>query len=167
MYLTIRALHVLLGALWFGFAVLLAFFLMPAMEEAGPGGAKVAAGLERHRLMVAFASIAGLTVLSGIWLYWRYTAGFNPAISRTHAGMAFGLGGVLGIIAAILGGSVVGRSMKRAGALAASAATAPEADRGPLLAQAAAFRARARTSAKLLAILLAITIILMATAAYA
>jgi hypothetical protein len=167
MYLTIRALHVLLGALWLGFTVLMAYFLMPAMEDAGPAGAKVAAGLERHRLMVAFGAISGLTVLSGIWLYWRYTAGFNPAISRSHAGMAFGLGGVLGIIAAILGGSVVGRSMKRAGALAATAASAPEADRGPLLSQAAALRARARATAKLLSILLSITIILMATAAYA
>jgi hypothetical protein len=145
----------------------MAYFLMPAMEDAGPAGAKVAAGLERHKLMVAFGAISGLTVLSGIWLYWRYTAGFNPAISRSHAGMAFGLGGVLGIIAAILGGSVVGRSMKRAGALAATAASAPEADRGPLLSQAAALRARARATAKLLSILLIITIILMATAAYA
>jgi hypothetical protein len=167
MYLTIRALHVLLGAMWLGFAVLLTFFLMPAMEEAGPGGAKVAAGLERHKLMVAFASIAGLTVLTGLWLYWRFTAGFSPAITDTHAGMSFGLGGLLGIIAAILGGSVVGRSMKRAGEIAASAAAAPEAERGALLAQAAALRARARTGGKLIAVLLVITIILMATAAYA
>ncbi len=166
MYLTIRALHVLLGALWFGFAVLMAYFLMPAMEEAGADGAKVAAGLERHRLLVAFGAIAGLTVLSGFWLYWRYTAGFNPVISRTHAGMAFGLGGVLGIIAAVLGGSVVGRSMKRAAAITATAATAPEAERARLFAQASALRARARAGAKLLAILLAITLILMATAAY-
>jgi hypothetical protein len=166
MYLTIRALHVLLGALWFGFTVLMAYFLMPSMEEAGPAGGKVAAGLERHRLNVAMGVISGLTILSGIWLYWRYTAGFNPAISRSHAGMAFGLGGLLGIIAAIIGGSVVGRSMKRAGALAATAASAPEADRGALLSQAAGLRARARSAAKLLGILLAITVILMATAAY-
>jgi hypothetical protein len=167
MYITIRALHVLLGALWFGFAAFAAFLLMPAMEGAGPGAAKVAEGLDRRGLVAAMGALAGLTILSGLWLYWRYTAGFNPVISRTHAGMAFGLGGVLGIIAAILGGSVVGRSMKRAAAIAASAAAAPEADRARLLGEAAALRARAHTAGKLVAILLAITIILMATAAYA
>ncbi len=47
-YLLVRFLHVLAGAIWVGMATFSAFFLMPAMKEVGPDGAKVMAALERR-----------------------------------------------------------------------------------------------------------------------
>ena len=39
--------------------------------------------------MTAFFAYGGHTVLTGIYL-WRFTGGFDPEVSRSHAGMAFG-----------------------------------------------------------------------------
>ena len=52
-------------------------------------------------------------VLTGFWLYWHLTGGFQPALSRTMAARLFGTGGLAGLIAIIIGGAVVGRSWKK------------------------------------------------------
>jgi len=114
MFLVVRVFHVLFGAAWLGAAVFNAFFLMPAMQEAGPDAGKVMAALMRRKLPTFVASISGLTVLSGLYLYWRFTNGFDPALRGSRSVMVFGTGGVLGMTAAILAVSVVTRSMKRA-----------------------------------------------------
>src|SRR5437763_9946864 len=49
-YLSVRALHVLFGAIWLGMAVFASFFVMPAIQEAGPEGGKVMAILMRRGL---------------------------------------------------------------------------------------------------------------------
>ena len=48
LYLLARVTHVVLGAVWVGAIFLAAFFLMPAVAEAGPDGAKVMAGIVRR-----------------------------------------------------------------------------------------------------------------------
>jgi hypothetical protein len=111
-FLFVRVLHVLLAAVWLGATVFVSLLLMPAVNAAGPAGGQMMIALNK-RIVPFFASLGGLTVLTGIYLYWRFTGGFDPVISRSHAGMAFGIGGVAGLLAAIIGGSVVGRSSKR------------------------------------------------------
>lgn len=111
-FLSIRVLHVLLAAAWLGATVFVSLLLMPAINASGPAGAQIMISLNK-RIVPFFASLSGLTVLTGIYLYWRFTGGFDPVISRSHAGMAFGVGGVAGLLAAVIGGSVVGRGSKR------------------------------------------------------
>src|SRR5262245_51264207 len=123
-FLAARVLHVLLGATWLGMVVATTFFLMPAIQEIGPDSGKVMMGLARRKFDAFIASVAGLTVLSGFYLYWHFTAGFDPGISASAGGRVFGLGGVLGLVAAIVGGSVVSRSARKIFALAKQAATA-------------------------------------------
>ena len=122
-FLTARALHVLLGAIWLGMVVSTSFFLMPAIQEAGPDAGKVMLGMARRGFDAFIASVAGLTVLLGFYLYWQFTAGFDPAISASMGGRVFGLGGILGLVAAIVGGSVVSRSSRKIVALMKQAAT--------------------------------------------
>ena len=100
--------------IWVGMAIFSAFFLMPAMKEVGPDGAKVMAALERRGLVAFIPIVVIISVLSGVWLYWRYTGGFSPEISRSHAGMAFGTGGAIAIVAAIIGIAIVSRSLAKA-----------------------------------------------------
>ena len=165
LYLGIRVLHILMGALWVGLAVFVAFFLMPAVGDSGPEGGKVMAALERRRFVVYAPVVAALTVLSGLWLYWRYTAGFSATIAASHAGMAFGLGGALGIVSAVLGGAVLSRAAATATALFREAAGLPEGPtRAAKLASAQQFRARAQAVARLVAVLLIITVGLMSVA---
>src|SRR5207237_1314664 len=97
----------------YGAAVFATVFLMPALGEAGADTGVVMAGLERRRLMIAMPSFGGLTVLTGVWLYWHFTSGFNPGISTSAGGLGFGVGGAFGLAALIVGGSVVGRSVRR------------------------------------------------------
>src|SRR5262245_44007067 len=120
-FLAARALHVLLGATWLGTAVAMTFFVMPAVQELGPDSGKVMMAVARRGFDAFIASVAGLTVLSGLWLYWHFTAGFDPGISATASGRVFGLGGLLGLIAAIVGGSVVSRGSRKILALAKQA----------------------------------------------
>src|SRR5262245_6034222 len=98
-FLIIRPLHVLLAAIWIGSGAFMAFMLMPTIEAAGPSGGAIMVGMSRKGLVPFFAAISGITVLTGIYLFWRFTGGFDPEISRSHGGMAFGVGGVAGILA--------------------------------------------------------------------
>ena len=125
LFLSMRVLHVLLAAIWLGATFFVSFLLMPAVNTTGAAGGQVMISLNK-RIVPLFASLAGLTVLTGIYLYWRFTGGFDAAISRSNAGMAFGIGGVAGLLAAILGGSVVGRSSKKVVELMQQAATLPD-----------------------------------------
>ena len=49
--LTARLLHVVLGVFWAGALIFTAVFLLPSIRDAGPDGAKVAAGLMRRRFL--------------------------------------------------------------------------------------------------------------------
>jgi hypothetical protein len=166
-YLVIRVLHVLCGATWLGMTVLSAWFLMPAVGEVGPDAAKVMAALERRRMPAVIPIVATTAVLSGIWLYWRFTAGFSPEISGSRGGMAFGLGGAIGIVALILGAAVISRSLVKAREAMMKAVGLPEgAERKALMGQARQLQGRALLFARIVGVLLIITVSLMAIGHY-
>ena len=164
MYLWIRILHVLLGAIWVGFIVFTVVFLTPAMSALGPDAAKLMAALRQRGLVIALPIIAGLTIVSGVYLYWRFTAGFSPEVSRTHAGMAFGIGGVLGIIAYIIGAGIVSVNMAKAMKLSQQLLSAPEGQRAGLMARIAGHRKRAALASQIVAVLVVLAVMFMAAA---
>jgi len=162
-FLTVRVLHMLLAALWIGGTAVVVFFLVPAVDDAGPEGGKVMAGLQRHKFMTYMPTIGGLTVLSGLWLIWRFTSG-DFAKSSFHM---FATGGVLGLTAAIIGGSVVGRSAKKISEIAKQAAsTTDAAQRAALLAQTAPLKKRMKTFGYLVFFMLLTAFVLMALGHY-
>src|SRR5262245_55431286 len=133
-YLTVRAIHVLAGGLWVGFAVFSAWWLIPLAQDLGPDAARVTSSLKRRGYIVAVPVIALIGILSGLWLYWRYTAGFSSEVSRTASAMTFGTGGMLAILAFLVGIIVVRPAMVRSTAMARDAATATsDSDRRRLL----------------------------------
>ena len=113
LFLTIRVLHILLAATWFGAAVAMIFFVVPAIKEAKGAGGAVMAGVARRKYHVVMQAVAGLTVLTGFYLYYRFTNHFDPEMSASMGGRVFGTGGVAGILALVIGASVVGRTMGR------------------------------------------------------
>jgi len=149
--LTIRVVHVLGACIWLGAAFFIAWFLMPAMREAGPDGGKVMAAVQKRGWVVLMPVIATITVLTGFWLYRPYMG------AAGNASKYLGLGGVIGVIARVIGGGVVGRSMSKAEKLSASPAT---------MAQAAALRAKAMTWVRIMSVLVIVTAILMTIAMY-
>jgi len=167
LYLIIRALHVLCGALWVGIAVMSAVWLVPMTGDLGPDAAKVGASLQKRGYMIAIPAIAVTAILSGIWLYWRYTGGFSPEGSRTHAAMAFGTGGILAVLSLLVGVLLISRSMMKATALfSEAAASTNENDKRRLGAAGQRYRQRAGAAGRVVAALLVTTIVLMSIAHY-
>lgn len=107
--ISLRALHILLAALWLGAAFLLTLFVMPAVRDTGRAGGQFMQMLHKHRLPSFMASVSVLAVFSGIWLYWFFTAGFRAPAMFSGGGLAFGIGGLCGLLTMILGGAVMGR----------------------------------------------------------
>src|SRR5215510_14893733 len=166
-FLGVLILHALCGALWVGAAVLAALFLTPAARDLGPDGMKMMLALRKRGFIASMPVIAVLTVLSGIRLYWRFTAGFSQEVTRSHTGMAYGLGGASGLLAAIIGGAVLSRAIAQAMKLGAEAASLPEGpDRAQRLAKATALRQRAATAGQVVMVLVIIAISLMVIARY-
>ena len=160
-----RALHIGLGVFWAGAMIFVATFLLPSIQEAGPDGAKVAAGLARRRFIDIMPVAALVTVVSGFYLYWKSSTGFSPEYMGSRTGIAIGLGSVTALLALALGLAIVRPSMKRAMKLAQAAGTATE-SRESMLAEAQASRAKAARAARAVAWLLAATTIAMAVARY-
>jgi hypothetical protein len=145
----VRAIHILSGVVWAGFAVVLATLVFPLLVPEG----RVALGLymAKHGARIAGAA-AGLTFLSGLYLMWRLHWG-----DRSAMGATLGIGALLAIIAAITGGTISGRAAAQLAKLTPGPNTAT---------QAAALRDRMILGARITASLLVLSIICMAIARY-
>lgn len=153
MLMLMRILHVGFGVFWVGTLLFTAFFLFPAMRDAGPDSAKVGNQLIQRKFAVIMPLTAIVTILAGLWLYWQISAGFNSEFMRTRPAQAYGIGGAAAIIALIIGLAVVRPAMIKATELGG----------GP---EAQALRARAGKANGWVAFLLMITLITMAVARY-
>jgi hypothetical protein len=166
-FLVVFVLHVLCAALWVGVGVIGALFLTPAARDMGPDGVKMMLALRKRGFVAFVPIIAAITILSGFWLYWRYTAGFSAEVVHSHAGAAFGIGGLTGVLSFIIGGAVISRNLVQAMRLGTEAAALPEGrDRADRLARAQVLRQRAASAGNLVGVLLVVTVILMVIARY-
>jgi uncharacterized membrane protein len=164
---TLRLFHILFGMFWAGSLVFFATFLVPSVKDVGPDGAKVMAALQRRRLLDVMPVVAALTILSGLWLYWRLSAGFNTAWVTSRFGAALSLGGLLSIVAFGIGVAVMRPAALRAAALAQRLATSPEGpDRTEQLAVVQRLRQRSATAGRFVAMLLILATASMAVARY-
>ena len=163
----LRLVHVVCGVLWVGFAVFAGLLLMPAIEEVGPDGAKVVAALQRRGVMTIMPALAVLTLISGIWLYGRDSAGFQAAFLGSPVGMAFGLGGVAALAAFAVGMTVMRPATLRATALAQDMAsvTSPQ-EREQRGAEIQRLRVRAAGAGRMVGVLLLVAAAAMAVARF-
>jgi uncharacterized membrane protein len=160
MFLIMRLLHVVSGVFWAGTMLFVAFFLFPSVRDAGPEGGKVVAELTRRRFTEVVPVVALIAILSGLWLYWRVSAGQSMYMSSA-TGMTFGTGGAAAILSLIIGMTVVRPSMKRAAELAA--AGKPDEVR---MAQIQTLRGRAGKGGQVVAVLLLVAVAAMAIGRY-
>jgi uncharacterized membrane protein len=167
LFLAVRALHVLLAAAWLGTTAFIHLFLSPALDEIGPTSATLMAAMGRRGIHAVIAIVGGITVLTGIWLYWRFTGGFDPAASGTIGARVFGAGGAAGILALIVGGAVVGRSAKKLTDLGAKAAATTDAtQRAALMAEITALKRRLSVSGKIVLAFQVVALVCMAVGHY-
>jgi hypothetical protein len=166
-FLAVRALHVLLAAAWLGTTAFIYMFLSPTLDEVGPSSVTLVAAMGRRGLNALIASVGGLTVLTGFWLYWRFTGGFDPAASATMGARVFGAGGVAGLLALILSGAIVSRTAKKMTELAAKAgATTDAAQRTAITADVIALKRRLSVWGKTVLALQVVALVCMAIGHY-
>jgi hypothetical protein len=165
--LLFRLAHIVLAAIWVGMAVFAAFFLAPALGDVGPDGGKVMAALQRRGMMTFLPIVAIVTLISGIWLYWKASLGFSPEYSRSGPGIGYAIGAVASLVAYGLGIGLVRPAMTRTIGLAQSAAQATsDAERSQLQAEIGRLRARGATVSRWVGLLLIVATGAMAIARY-
>jgi hypothetical protein len=119
MMVVLRFFHVVSGILWVGGVGVLGMFVVPSVQGTGPNGAAFMRHLiVKTKFPAYFPALGGLTVLSGIWIYWRNTSlSQNGAFASSPMGITLGIGGLFGLVALLFGGLVVGRSVGQLGAI--------------------------------------------------
>jgi hypothetical protein len=166
-FLMVRALHVVLSGLWLGAGVLLSSYLVPLIQQEGVSAGRILSGLVRRGLVTYMAVVGGTTVLTGIYLYWRFTDGFEPALATSRAGLMFGLGGLLGLVAVMVGGTVIGRAARRGAQVMDRAAGLPDGpERASVLREGAVVLDRLAGAGRLVSGLLVAAMVLMALGHY-
>lgn len=165
--LLLRLAHIVAGALWVGFAVFMGLMLIPAFMESGPASGPVMAALQKRGLTTLPMIFAILTLVSGLWMFWKVSGGFDPAFMRSRTGMGLGFGGLMAILAFIVGMSVTRPAMVRSAALMQSLGPeTPEAERSRIMAEASQLRARGAAGARIVSIMALVALAAMALARY-
>ncbi len=165
--IVLRLVHIGLGVVWAGAIFFVVIFLEPSVREAGPDGARVMQGLAKRNYLNILPVVAGLTILSGIALYWLVSGGLSSGWITTSYGMSLTVGGITALLAFLLGVFVMRRATLQAAGLGARLQEGSEGgEREALTAEIQALRLRARTSARWVAGLLAIAVATMAVARY-
>lgn len=155
--LVMRVLHIVLSVFWAGTLIFNAIFLVPAIRDAGPEGAKVVAGLMRRRFLDVMPAVAALAIASGLWLYWFDSGGFQARFMRSTLGVTLGVGAAAAVAAFVLGVGILRPAMLKAAALSQDPAQ---------LAAAQALRMRAGSVGRVIAGLLTFAAAAMAIARY-
>ena len=107
-----RVVHVGAAMVWFGGAIIGAFFLAPTAAAMGKAGQPFMDHLMRRRgLGVLFPIVGALTVLAGAALYWRDSDGLQSSWVTTPTGIAFTIGGIAAIVSFALGFVLVAPSV--------------------------------------------------------
>ena len=125
------------------------------------------AGINRRGVSAYMTVLGTTTVLTGLYLFWHFTGGFDSSVGLTHAGLAFGTGGTAGILAGIIGGAVVGRSAKRVASLMGQVGTMADGPaRGAIVQQAVGLRRRMKTGSRIVIALQTVALVFMAVGHY-
>jgi uncharacterized membrane protein len=163
----LRILHIVVGVFWVGTVVFMAAFLSPSVRAAGPaGGAVLQQLMGARRLPLWLMGAMAVTLLSGLGLYWRDSAGFQSAWLGSGTGKTFGLGAVVAFGASIVGVAVnmpTGRRLAEITGRLHSAGRPPTPEEQATL---AALQARLAKASVIVATLLVLATLLMAIARY-
>ncbi len=165
--IVLRIVHIVLGVFWAGTTFFAASYLFPAVRATWPNGGRLLQQLVSRRFPTTIAIMGGITVLAGLRLYWK-DAGGGTGWAHSPAGICFGLGGLAGLIALILGGARIRPAAERlAIAMAAADAATGDVERQTKLAEAQAAADRFGGAVRTASVLLGIAVLLMAVARYA
>jgi len=161
--LLFRLLHVFFGVLWVGGVVLIALFIQPTVREIGPAGGQFMGHLlTKTRIATYFPAVAGLNVVAGLFLLWRNTTG-GGHWAGTRQGMTISIGALAAIIAFLVGGAMIGKSMGEIAKILKASGGPPQ---GEAAARLGVYQGRIQRGTKIVVPLLVIAVITMAIGRY-
>ena len=111
--IVLRWLHIVSGILWVGAAVMLTFFVSPAVQATQESGQKFMGYLMQNTKFNQFIIGTALTtVVAGLILYGIDSNWFTSGWMISGPGIGFGLGGVFGLLGLHFGFQINRRSKK-------------------------------------------------------
>ena len=167
MLVVLRLIHILAGVYWAGTLFFFVTFVEPSLRSMGPDGGKVMIRFFERGYLKLIPIVAILTIVSGVWLLWQLSAGFDTAYMGSPLGMALSTGGLLAIVAFIVGMAVTRPAAARIWELSGQVPQATSEEvRNSLMAEIGKNRARTVFSARIVFVLLVIAVALMAIARF-
>ncbi len=158
-----RIIHIVAGVFWVGGALMMTFFIAPAVGATGEAGQKFVGHLMGNlKFSARMSAAAGLTILAGVILYWNDSAGFTSAWMNSGTGRSFGVGAGFAIIGFIFG-ILLGGTTKAMALLGAKMQGKPSSEQ---MAQMQALQKRQVAYSYLTSAALLLALIEMATARY-
>lgn len=103
LYVSVRALHVLLATFWAGAILFIMIFLDPATREAGPAGGQVMGILQRRGWVTAALVVGLITLLTGFYLLWVVSGHFRPDFMGSRRGILLSVGMLAGVLTLAIG----------------------------------------------------------------
>jgi uncharacterized membrane protein len=163
----LRLIHIVSGVFWAGTVMVIAWFLLPSAQALGqPGGAFMQQLMFRQRLRMFLLGAMVLTILSGLTMYGWLAMETDGAWARSKTAMVLGVGAVAAIIAGGIGGGVVGHLGKKMMELGAAIQASGNPPTDAQKAELESYQRRMRSAFRIVAILVLIATIAMASARY-
>jgi len=166
----LRLVHILAGIFWVGATVVLGAFIMPAARAVGPSaGALMSQLMQRQRLQLWINVTMTLTILAGLALYGLDSRMSGGGFGRSATGMTLGLGALLAIAAAGVGGAMVKPTGRKLGDIAERMQEALRGGGAPpanLVAEAQPLQQKMQRAVTIMSVLLVLSATTMAIARY-
>ena len=165
--LVLRVVHILSAVIWAGTAIFLAAFLEPALRASGPAGAMVMLSLFKRKVFSIIPIFAVASVLSGAWMFWTDSNGFDSLWMGSPTGIGLSVGATFGVLALLVGLTVLGPTGNALGPLIEEAVKTPEGPaRDAIMRKIGPLRDRLRLGGRLTAVLVVCAAIVMSVARY-
>lgn len=163
----LRLVHVVAGILWAGAAVSYLFFFKPSVTSIGAVGPQFMQHLmQRRKYPIFMMSTSLLTILAGTPLLWFSSGGLDLTWITSGPGLGFTIGSLAAIVAFFVGGLGIGPASEKMAALAGQIAASGKAPLPEQIRQMEALEKRLNGAEQVDFIMLAISMLTMATARY-
>ena len=159
-WMLLKVVHVLAGVIWVGGALISALYIAATARALGPAAGPVVKHIiEKRKLPVMMAAVAGITVLSGLVFYDQLSNHFRQPLVTSFYGWSLTLGAAFGLLGFILGIAIPTRAARRLGALTAQLTGPPTPEQA---AEIARLQQRLHVGGLVVAVLLLLAVVGMA-----
>ena len=165
--ITLRLIHIVGGVLWAGWAFGLPLFVEPAARAAGPQGGPFMQALTSKTPLVTVMTLTPiLVILSGVWLLWIVSGGFDVAYMESRHGITLTTAGAISIVAFVYGLIMVRPLGIRMGQIGREIAMAGNTSTGELLQELSGIRKALKTRGQIIGWLILFSVVGMAISRY-